>query len=132
MNRRDFLYSTGAVSAALAFPLGKLKGRPFARSAAAPDSDWRSFEVTTHVEVLKPLGTTRIWVPAALVRETPYQRTLANTFAAPGGTEMLPLQDVVTPFMSGQMSLADALQTREKQAQEVMDRYLTKSKTITP
>ena len=41
--------------------------------------------------------------------------------AAPGGTEMLPLQDVVTPFMSGQMSLADALQTREKQAQEVMD-----------
>ena len=32
--------------------------------------------------------------------------------------------DVVTPFMSGQMSLADALQTREKQAQEVMDRYL--------
>jgi multiple sugar transport system substrate-binding protein len=52
--------------------------------------------------------------------------------AAPGGTEMLPLQDVVTPFMSGQMSLADALQTREKQAQEVMDRYLAKSKTINP
>src|SRR5256885_16181528 len=86
MNRRDFLYSTGAVSAALAFPLGKLKGRPFARSPGAPDSDWRSFEVTTHVEVLKPLGTTRIWVPAALVRETPYQKTLANTFTAPGGT----------------------------------------------
>src|SRR5439155_10453334 len=52
-------------------------------------SDWRSFEVTTHVEVLKPAGTTRIWVPAALVRETPYQQTLANTFAAPGGTATL-------------------------------------------
>ena len=45
------------------------------------------------------------------------------------GPSVLPY---LTPFMSGQMSLADALQTREKQAQEVMDRYLAKSKTITP
>jgi hypothetical protein len=45
---------------------------------------------------------------------------------------MLPLQDVVTPFMTGQMSLTDALQMREKQAQEVMDRYLAKSKSINP
>ena len=52
--------------------------------------------------------------------------------AAPGGTEMLPFQDVVTPFMSGQMSLTDALQTREKQAQEVMDRYQVKARAITP
>src|SRR5256885_4783028 len=87
MNRRDFLRSTGTVSAALAFPLGKGKGRPFARTRAA--GGWRSFDVTTHVEVLKPCGTTRIWVPAALVRETPYQKTLANTFDAAGGTAQL-------------------------------------------
>ena len=87
MNRRDFLRSTGTVSAALAFPLGKGKGRPFARTRAA--GGWRSFDVTTHVEVLKPSGTTRIWVPAALVRETPYQMTLANTFDAAGGTAKL-------------------------------------------
>ena len=88
MNRRDFLSSTAAVSAALAFPLGKSKWRAFARSAAATGG-WRSFEVTTHVEVLKPSGTTRVWVPAALVSETPYQKTLANTFDAPGGTATL-------------------------------------------
>ncbi len=88
MNRRGFLSSTAAVSAALAFPLRKEKWRPFAQSTAAA-GDWRSFEVTTHVEVLKPAGTTRIWVPAALVRETPYQQTLANTFAAPGGRAKL-------------------------------------------
>src|SRR6266542_2712614 len=52
--------------------------------------------------------------------------------ASPVGTEILPLQDVVTPFMTGQMSLTDALQTREKQAQEVMDRYLAKSRTNNP
>src|SRR5437879_12377626 len=70
MNRRDFLSSTAAVSAALAFPLGQRKWRPLGRSTSAA-GDWRSFEVTTRVEVLKPAGTTRIWVPAALVSETP-------------------------------------------------------------
>src|SRR2546430_8580830 len=87
MNRRDFLGSTGAASAAVAFPLGKWKGRPFARSRAA--GGWRTFDVTTHVAVLQPSGTTRIWVPAALVSETPYQKTLANTFDAAGGTAQL-------------------------------------------
>ncbi len=38
------------------------------------------------MEVLKSAGTTRVWVPAALIRETPFQRTFANTFAAEGGT----------------------------------------------
>ena len=35
---------------------------------------------------MKPAGTTRVWVPGALGTETPYQKTLANTFNAPGGT----------------------------------------------
>src|SRR5437660_12266088 len=87
MNRRDFLRSTGAVSAALAFPLGKGKTRPFARTTAA--GGWRTFDVTTHVAVLQPSGTTRIWVPAALVSDTPYQKTLANTFDAAGGTSQV-------------------------------------------
>jgi multiple sugar transport system substrate-binding protein len=52
--------------------------------------------------------------------------------AAPGGTEMLPLQDVAAPFMSGQMSLQDALKTQEAKLQEVLDRYLVKAKTINP
>jgi transglutaminase-like putative cysteine protease len=37
------------------------------------------------VEVLKPSGTTRIWLPAGLISETPFQRTLANTYHAEGG-----------------------------------------------
>ena len=45
---------------------------------------WRTFEVTTQVEVLNPSGPTRIWLPAALIRETPFQRTLANTVSGEG------------------------------------------------
>ncbi len=38
---------------------------------------------------LKPSGTTRIWIPAALVSPTPFQKTLANDFTADGGTAKL-------------------------------------------
>jgi len=47
---------------------------------------WRTFQVTTYLEVLKPSGTTRIWVPAALISEAPFQKTLSNTFHCEGGT----------------------------------------------
>ena len=80
MNRRDFLKTAGALSATLALPGSK---RLFAEGV--PTGDWRTFEVTTRVEVLKPSGPTLIWVPAALIGETPYQKTLANDFKAEGG-----------------------------------------------
>src|ERR1700730_15498829 len=88
MNRRDFLRSAGVVSATFAFPK---TARLFAEDSA-PDS-WRTFEVMTRVEVLKPSGPTLIWLPAALIRETPYQKTLANQFSAEGGNaEMVELK----------------------------------------
>ena len=81
MNRRDFLRTTGMVSASLVFPKAKCL---FARDAAI--DSWRTFEVTTHVEVLKSSGITRIWVPAAITGQTPFQKTLSNTFTAQGGS----------------------------------------------
>ena len=81
MNRRHFLQSSGVVSASLAF--AKV-GRLFSQATAV--DHWRTFQVTTRVEVLKPSGTTRIWVPAALITEAPFQKTLANTFNCEGGT----------------------------------------------
>jgi transglutaminase-like putative cysteine protease len=81
MNRRDFLRSAGVVSATLAFPRTE---RLFALGET--QGGWRTFEVTTRVEVLKPSGPTLVWLPAALIRETPYQKTLANQFSAEGGT----------------------------------------------
>jgi len=80
MDRRDFLKSAAVVSAGLVFPKADLL---FAESTAP--AGWRTFEITTHVEILKPSGVTRIWVPAALVSGTPFQKTLSNTFVADGG-----------------------------------------------
>jgi len=81
MNRREFLQSGGMASASLAFA----KPKHGFLKATAPDH-WRTFQVTTRVEVLRTSGTTRIWVPAALLSETPFQKTLTNTFNCEGGT----------------------------------------------
>ena len=37
------------------------------------------------MELLQPSGVSHIWLPAALIRDTPYQRTLSNNFTAEGG-----------------------------------------------
>src|SRR5262245_55143414 len=85
MNRRNFLQSTGAVCAGLAFT----KSLPAFADALLASNGLRTFEVTTRVEVLKPNGVTHIWLPAALIRDTPFQKTHANKFGAEGGTAKL-------------------------------------------
>ena len=81
MNRRSFLRSATALTSGLAVP--------GARHLFADDANlegWRTFEVRTRVEVLKPQETTRVWLPAALIPETPFQKTLSNQFRADSGT----------------------------------------------
>src|SRR5882724_5089810 len=85
MNRRNFLQSTGAVCAGMALT----KSIPVFADALQTGAGWRTFEVTASVEVLKPNGVTHIWLPAALIRDTPFQRTHANKFSAEGGTAKL-------------------------------------------
>jgi transglutaminase-like putative cysteine protease len=80
MNRRDFLQSGSILSVSLACAKA---GRLFPQAATV--DRWRTFQVTTRAEVLKTSGATRIWVPAALIIETPFQKTLANTFNCEGG-----------------------------------------------
>ncbi len=84
MNRRDFLRSAGFASAALAIPGS---ARLFAENSAP--GGWRTFELTTRVEVSASSAATRVWLPAALLADTPYQRTLSNHFQAEGGSAKL-------------------------------------------
>src|SRR5579863_724251 len=76
MNRREFLTSAGIGTAALVFPGA---GRIYA------ESGWRTFEIVTRVEVMRPSGATRVWVPTPLALETPFQKKAVNTFRADGG-----------------------------------------------
>jgi transglutaminase-like putative cysteine protease len=51
--------------------------------------EWRTFEVVTRVELLKPNGVSHIWLPAPLIRDTAYQKTISTRFTAEGGTARL-------------------------------------------
>ena len=80
MNRRDFLQSTGSVFAGLAL------SKALPALADTLSNDWRTFDVTTRVELLKPSGVSRIWLPASLKANTPFQKTLSDHANAEGGT----------------------------------------------
>jgi transglutaminase-like putative cysteine protease len=84
MKRRDFIRTASVVSAGLAIP-----GTERLLAEGMSSASWRTFEVTTHVEILKSSGTTRLWVPAALIKQTPFQKTISNTFSAEGGAAKL-------------------------------------------
>jgi len=83
MKRREFLQSTSTVC------VGLVLSKTLPLYADSAEAAWRTFEVTTRVEVLKPSGVTHIWLPAALIRETPYQKTLSNRFHMDGGAGKL-------------------------------------------
>ena len=84
MNRRAFLSSSGALCAGIAVT----KALP-AVANTLTGNGWRTFEVVTKVELLKPTGRCHIWLPAALIMNTPYQRTIFNHFDAEGGAARL-------------------------------------------
>ncbi len=84
MNRRDFLRTNSSICAGWAL---------FRAMPALPDTpsagEWRTFEVVTKVELLKPNGISYIWLPAPLIRNTPYQNTISTRFTAKKGTAKL-------------------------------------------
>jgi len=75
MNRRTFLLAAGAAPATLTLA----HSEPHSADEATSLAGWRTFEVTMRVEVLKPTGVTRVWVPVGLTIDTPFQRTLSRT-----------------------------------------------------
>ena len=83
MNRRDFIKASTllpAAAAVTALPLFSLS------AFAAAEGKWRVFEVKTRVEVLKPAGVTRVWLPLPLVADTDYQKNLGSTWSIEGGS----------------------------------------------
>jgi transglutaminase-like putative cysteine protease len=81
MDRRDFLRISSVAPAGLILP--SALSSAFAANAA-PDK-WRVFEVTTRVEVIKPAGVTRVWLPLPLTADTDYHKSLGNAWKVEDG-----------------------------------------------
>ena len=79
MQRRRFLGFAGASAAVLLTGLRKAAGE--AESAAA---GWRTFELTTRLEITGADGVTRAWVPLPLMTDVEYQRRLGDAWESSG------------------------------------------------
>ena len=71
MDRRAFLKVSAAAAAAGSLPLHQ----------ASANSSWRTFEATTRVEILKPRGVSRIWLPVPAIDATDWQNVVGNTWS---------------------------------------------------
>ena len=83
MNRRTFLRGAASLSAVAAS--SRVAG--FVSPAGAQQKDfaprpgtWRTFEITTRVEILEPAGVTRAWLPIPSVKSD-FQRPLGDQWA---------------------------------------------------
>src|SRR5437764_163826 len=78
MDRRAFLKAGAILPTAAALPrLAHAQQLPFEPRQA---EKWRSFEVTTRVEIVFPEGTTRVWLPVPSV-DSGYQKTIDNAWS---------------------------------------------------
>jgi transglutaminase-like putative cysteine protease len=77
MDRRVFLKAVGATSAA-ALAHAPLR---LGRAEAQTTGRWRTFEVTSRVEVAQPSGVTRVWIPLPLASSTDYHKPLGNRWS---------------------------------------------------
>jgi transglutaminase-like putative cysteine protease len=68
--------------------------------AQAGTPRWRTFEITTRVEVRQPRGATRVWLPTPLA-VAPYQKTMGDTYHPGGGTAVMIETNANEPDMLG-------------------------------
>jgi transglutaminase-like putative cysteine protease len=90
--RRQLVHAAAGAAALAAWPLSGMAqtaGAPAERRVFAPQGGaWRTFDVTTRVDILKPMGTTRVWLPVPSI-DSGYQQSLDNGFSSNGSARML-------------------------------------------
>ena len=83
MNRRTFLKAAAglpAAAAALELPGFVSLARAQEKEFKPQPGTWRTFEITTRVEVLRPAGATRVWLPIPVVKSD-YQHPIENNWS---------------------------------------------------
>lgn len=118
MDRRTFLKTGVALSGAAA--TGSLVS-----AAHATETGWRTFEVTTRVELMGA-GPARVWLPVPSVN-TQYQKVISNRFNAGNGQASI-VQDprYGAGILVAQFSEADT------RVVELVSQFSTRDRAVTP
>jgi transglutaminase-like putative cysteine protease len=128
MDRRAFLRTTTAVTslAAASSVSGLLApARAQQREFAPRPGTWRTFEVTTRVEVLKPSGSTRAWLPVPAV-SAEYQRPGDNRWSGNASVARL----MTEPKYGATMLYAEFPETERTPVVELVSRCQTQDRAI--
>ena len=84
--RRQFLQRSIAVSALAAYPsvnFSQTAVEPAERRFAPQNGAWRTFDITTRVDIVNPQGVTRVWLPIpSIISE--WQQSLNSTYTSNG------------------------------------------------
>jgi len=83
-SRRRFLQTGAAGAAACILPLPVFAQQ---RNFDPQPGPWRSFEITTRVEVQQPQGATRLWLPVPSVNSD-WQQSLDNSWSTNGRAQL--------------------------------------------
>jgi len=128
MDRRSFVKATSALSVASALPAFAQTAAPApaARVFAPAAGDWRTFEIVHRVELLKPAGATRIWIPLPVV-EDGYQRNIDSKWTVSSGSA----ERVADPVYGSAVLAADIDSSKDaKPVVEVVTRLQTQSRFV--
>jgi transglutaminase-like putative cysteine protease len=86
--RRSFMKKTGVAIVTTALPaLNFAQAAPAAREFNPQPGAWRTFDVTTRVDIAKPQGVTRVWLPLPSIN-TDWQQSLDSSFSSNGKTQV--------------------------------------------
>ena len=122
MHRRAFLKASCALPA-----MAAMAALPrFTRADIATADKWRVFEVTAQVEILKPVGVTRAWLPIPLTEDTLYQKGMGNTWKADGAT----VSTAQDPKFGAAFVFAEWPEAVQKPMLELTSRVATRDHTV--
>jgi len=128
MDRRSFLKLAAAVPAVASTsrlptfvsPAGAQQKEFAPRSGA-----WRTFEITTRVEVLEPAGVSRVWVPLPSVKSD-YQRPLGDQWS--GNAKVM--KTASDPLYGATMLYAEFASGEGAPVVEVTSRFQTQDRAL--
>jgi transglutaminase-like putative cysteine protease len=88
--RRRFLTNTAVALAATALPAINFAAdaMPAERKFSPVPGNWRTFEVTTRVDIAKPQGVTKVWLPIPSVNSD-WQKSLESNYTSNGKTQLV-------------------------------------------
>jgi transglutaminase-like putative cysteine protease len=121
MHRRSFLQAGAAASLLGSLPRFALAQQlPFDPRPAG----WRTFEITTRVELQWAQGMSRVWVPVPSV-EGPYQKVIRNTWSGNGSARM-----VSDDKYGANMVMAEWPASEQKPVLEVVSAFSTRNHAV--